>query len=215
MKTDNVAIGMVDDHDLFRNGIASILSKEPNFRIIMHEKNGVRFLARLSEMEGARLPDIVVTDVNMPSMDGFEILHWLRINYPNIRTVALSMNGNDISILKMINRGVNAYLHKGMDIHEIIAAIRNVAANGNYFDNLFGPEREVKIGDWAEKFGTMPESEKEWTRLLSTDLPLNQIGSHFNTSVGQVLERRDEIFRYFNVWSRPQLAVMARTLSLR
>ncbi len=89
MKTTPVTTAIVDDHSLFRNGIASILSHAQGITVTLQAANGQQLLDKLND--AAQPPDICLLDINMPVMNGYETMAALNRHYPGIKVIAISM----------------------------------------------------------------------------------------------------------------------------
>jgi DNA-binding NarL/FixJ family response regulator len=126
----NIRLALVDDQILFRQGIASLISSEAGFALVMEADNGNDFLANLKKME--LLPDIVLMDMEMPGMDGMELNEVLHKHYPSIRVVVLSVHDGERLMARMIQAGACGYLFKNCNKEELVNAVRNVFSNGFY-----------------------------------------------------------------------------------
>jgi DNA-binding NarL/FixJ family response regulator len=127
---ETISIAVVDDHTLFREGLASLLSKSNSrFDVIWQAGNGTEFLGKLR----TGFPDIVLMDISMPGMDGIEATTAAVALYPSIRIIALSMYGEQEYYLKMIQAGAKGFLRKDSDIDEVGRAIVKVHEGENYF----------------------------------------------------------------------------------
>jgi DNA-binding NarL/FixJ family response regulator len=127
---ETISIAVVDDHTLFREGLASLLSKSNSrFDVIWQAGNGAEFLGKLR----TGFPDIVLMDISMPGMDGIEATTTAVALYPSIRIIALSMYGEQEYYLKMIQAGAKGFLRKDSDIDEVGRAIIKVHEGENCF----------------------------------------------------------------------------------
>jgi DNA-binding NarL/FixJ family response regulator len=93
-----IKIAIVDDHQLFREGLGSLLTKSDAYQVVISASNGAEFLEKLST--GVR-PEVVLLDLNMPEMDGFEVLKRMKGRYPEIKTLALSMHDDVTTLLNV------------------------------------------------------------------------------------------------------------------
>ncbi len=89
------AIALVDDHILLRQGLASFIRTFPQYEILLEADNGADFLARV---KNTTAPDIVLLDVNMPRMNGYETAAWIKENLPGTKVLVLSMVEHDTAI---------------------------------------------------------------------------------------------------------------------
>ncbi len=115
-------IALVDDHPLLRDGLASLL-KNLNHNVVLETGNGKEFIEALPL---CTQPELVLMDVQMPEMDGYQTTLWLKKNHPGIKVMALSMNNNETSIIRMIKCGARGYLLKDSHPSEIKLAIDSI-----------------------------------------------------------------------------------------
>src|SRR5215831_21029295 len=97
-----INVALVDDHALLRSGLANVINSFGDYNVVFEADNGKQFIERLKHNE---TPDVVLMDVTMPEMDGFETTKWIKNNAPNIRVLVLSMMDDDTSIIKMLQNG--------------------------------------------------------------------------------------------------------------
>lgn len=122
-------IALVDDHELFRSGIKLILSEKPCYEIVIEATNGIEFIDQLQ----STVPDIVLLDISMPQLDGFETMNKALKIHPNLRVIAFSMFSDEHHYHKMIEAGVKGFLLKNSDIDELYRAVNEVLKGNNYF----------------------------------------------------------------------------------
>lgn len=127
-----IKIALVDDHQLFRKGLMSILQQNEDFEVLFDAVNGKEFLEhpRLSEVE------VVLLDIQMPELDGIATTKLLRDNNQEIKIIILSMHDEDQFILHLMEIGANGYLLKDTDTDEVILAIKKVHDSGVYFSDF-------------------------------------------------------------------------------
>ena len=123
-------IGLVDDHQLFLKSLSMMLESFGKFTVVVEASDG-KDLQKKLENEKA-LPEIMLIDVNMPVMDGVETATSLFKKYPSIKLVALTMDDNDQSIIKMFKAGCCAYLLKDVHPNELEKALIQVKEKGFY-----------------------------------------------------------------------------------
>jgi DNA-binding NarL/FixJ family response regulator len=131
MNERNVAI--VDDHTMFRKGLAALINFFPNYKVSLDASNGKDFIRQL---HSAQLPDIVLMDINMPEMDGYATTMWLRENHPEIKTLALSTMDSETAIIKMIKSGAKGYVLKDAEPSELKLAFDEVMSRGYFYNEL-------------------------------------------------------------------------------
>ncbi|RDK87014.1 response regulator transcription factor [Marinirhabdus gelatinilytica] len=128
----DINIVIADDEELFRVGIAHIFSREPGMEVIFQAENGQELLTYLESQE--TLPDIVITDIKMPEVNGVEATKHITTHYPEVGVVALSTYNTKPFIKNMIDVGANAYLVKNSTPAQVIHTVKQVFHNGFYYD---------------------------------------------------------------------------------
>ncbi len=126
-------VALVDDHTMFRKGLAVLINLFPQYKVLMDVGNGKEFIDRL---QPDLLPDIVLLDIHMPVMDGYATAAWLHANHPEIKVLALSTMDSDTTIIKMIHQGARGYILKDADPNELQVAFSEILAKGYYYNEL-------------------------------------------------------------------------------
>jgi DNA-binding NarL/FixJ family response regulator len=156
---ETISIIIVDDHQLFRNGLKILLNAIPEFEVTGEASNGEEFLKMLKSASA----DIALMDINMPELDGIEATRrGLRI-CPSINIIALSMYGEEEYYYKMVDAGVKGFLLKDSDISEVKEAILTVARGGSYFSQelLYHVIQKIKHREHESKSANLSKREKE------------------------------------------------------
>ncbi len=125
----SIKIALVDDHDLFREGIKLVLSQIDGFEVVFDTSDGYLFLDFLK----SSIPDMVLMDINMPRIDGVEVTKRALQISPSLRIIALSMYSDTVHYTQMINAGVQGFILKNANKPELQKAIMEVSQGGNYF----------------------------------------------------------------------------------
>jgi len=129
----NIRIALADDENLFREGLANILSANPEYELVAQAENGKKLLEKIKLL--AVLPDIVLIDLNMPEMNGIELNYVLQKEYPGMKVVILSIYNDEKYISKMIEAGACGYLKKNCETWELFDTLNNTANLGFYFSS--------------------------------------------------------------------------------
>ncbi len=117
MERDKYKVAIVDDHDLFASSLEKLVNSFQEFEAVYHLKNGMELQKKL--MESQNLPDVILLDVNMPVMDGFETAEWLAKDHPNLKFLALTMDDDEFTVLKMLRLGAKGYLLKDIQPEQL------------------------------------------------------------------------------------------------
>ncbi len=176
----NIKIIIADDHQLFIDGIKSILAKEMDLTIIGEANNGLEIIKLL---EKGVQPDIIITDIRMPIIDGIAVTKILKKDYPKIPILALSMYDQSADVIEMLEAGAKGYLTKVVAKKELIHAIQTLV-KGEYY---FCKDLPKDIKNW---FKTEPSTavksltrrEKEILQLIAKGRTTVQIAAQLKLS---------------------------------
>lgn len=124
-----IRIALVDDHSLVRDGVRALLGVRPSLEVVGEAENGAQAL----DLCGRVSPDILLVDIGLKDMNGLELTRLLRIQYPDIKILILSMYDNHEYIATSIRAGASGYVLKNAPSKEIIAAIEAVATGGTFY----------------------------------------------------------------------------------
>ena len=126
-----VKIALVDDHTLFRTGLAGLLSQHDGFEVVADVGSGEEFLVMLPSLD----VDVVFMDISMPGMDGAETTRRALAERPDLRIVTLSMYGDEHYYTRMMESGASGFLLKDSDIEEVYSAVEVTMAGDSYFSS--------------------------------------------------------------------------------
>ena len=131
---NTVRVIIADDHQLFIDGIKSILIKELEITIIGTANNGLELI---NIFEQGTVPDIVITDIRMPILDGISVTRRITKEYPKVKVLALSMYDQTMDVIEMLKAGAKGYITKNANKIELVAAIHTIYKDAYYFsENL-------------------------------------------------------------------------------
>ncbi len=209
-ETPQLKIVLVDDHNLFRKGLINIInSLGEGYTVLGEAANGKQLLELLARME--QQPDIVILDINMPEMDGFETLQALNRQYPAIKALVVSMIEKEETILRILKAGAKGYLGKDVETTEFKNALHAIHQKGYYYtDFLTGRLVHQLQKDSIEKI--KPEfnaREIEVLKLACTELTYKEIADQIFLSIKTVDTYRDSLFRKIGATSRVGLVIYA------
>jgi two-component system, NarL family, invasion response regulator UvrY len=197
-------IVLVDDHVLLRNGLAGLLSSLGH-AVLFEADNGKDFIEKL---QPKNLPDIVLLDINMPQMDGYETARWLKI-------LALSMYDNENAIINMLKNGAKGYILKDSDPSQLKAALHSLMDKGYYYSDLVSGKLIHAInhlddnGNGLQKTMHLNDREKEFLKYTCTELTYKEIADKMFVSPRTIDGYRDALFEKLNVKTRVGLVIYA------
>jgi len=210
---DKVKIAIVDDHQLFRDGLSELINGFGKYTVVIEADNGMDFIRQLDNAA----PDIVLLDINMKKMDGFETAEWLREHHPQLKILVLSMYENENAIIRMLKYGARGYVLKDIRKNELEQALSSLVSKGYYYTEMITGKLihainamdEVKPGQSIRDLVSLNQREIEFLRLACTELTYKDIAEKMHLSVHTIDGYRDSLFEKLHVRSRIGLAVYA------
>jgi len=205
METDKILIAIVDDHTLFRNGVASLMSEFEELKVLFEAENGQQMQAALAKHG---LPEVVLMDINMPVMDGYEATSWLKKNHPKVKVLALSMFEDDQAVIKMIRCGACGYVLKESKPRDLLEAIKTIHAKGVYINELV-TGKLVRSVSGGEEEPDISKKELEFLKYCCSELTYREIADKMFVSPRTVDNYREALFLKLNLKSRTGLVLYA------
>src|SRR3954469_4947974 len=127
---NTIKLALVDDHVLLRNALASLINTFEQCKVIHQADNGAELIKLLAKPP---LPEIVILDLNMPVMDGYETSAWLKEHLPNVHVLMLTMYDSEMTLIRLLQAGVKGFLKKDIGPAELRFAINSVMQSGYYY----------------------------------------------------------------------------------
>ena len=206
-----IKVALADDHILLRNALAQLIDSFGNCKIIHQSCNGRELI---DNMTAGHLPDVVLLDLNMPIMDGFETAAWLQKNAPQVHVLMLTMYDSELSLIRLLKTGVNGFLKKDTHPSELKFAIQSVVNSGYYYSNhstgrLMNLFRNNPDGNLNLQKAILTEQELQFLKLACSDLTYKEIAQQMGLNPRSVDTLRDQLFVKLDVKSRVGLAMVA------
>ena len=202
---NKIKVVLVDDHILLRNGLRGLIDSFNNCTVLYEANNGKDFINKL---KAEQIPDIVLMDINMPEMDGYETTLWVKNNHPEIKVLALSMYDNENAIIRMLRAGVKGYILKDCDPPELEYAINSIMTSGFYYtENVTG--KLVSIVSKKDSDDELNEREITFLKLVCSELTYKEIADKMYKGVRTIDGYRDALFEKLNVKTRIGLVLYA------
>ncbi|HTC01433.1 MAG TPA: response regulator transcription factor [Ferruginibacter sp.] len=204
-------IVLVDDHALLRNGLATLV-KSLGHDVLFEADNGKIFIENLKPQ---LLPDIVLLDINMPEMDGYQTANWIKANQPSMKTLALSMYDDENAIIRMLKNGAKGYLLKDSEPSELQDAITAIMNKGYYYSDLVSGKLINAINRMDDDGGDLKNlikltnREIDFLKYTCTELTYKEIADELCVSPRTVDGYRGDLFEKLHVKSRIGLVIYA------
>ncbi|OIR10799.1 response regulator UvrY [mine drainage metagenome] len=202
-----IRVLIVDDHTIFRSGLKRLFSDENDICVVDEASNSTEALDKIRKHE----LDLVLMDVSMAGRSGLEALESLRIEFPQLPVLILSMYSEEQYAVVAMKAGANGYLSKDAEPAELIGAIRKIAAGGRYLTNR-GTElmlMQFSGKDDRPTHQKLSTREFEIMRMIANGISLTEIGERLNISVKTVSTYRTRILEKIGVKSNAELAKFA------
>ncbi len=209
MTAGKIDVCLVDDHTLLRKGMVEVIDGFQGYQVIGEYNNGKELVARIKSVE---IPDIVLLDINMPEMDGYETASWLHQQYPQVRVIALSMYDDEKSVIRMIKAGARGYVLKDADPGELRKALDDVMSKGYYYSDLVSGVLIHSLhseSEASQKSVIINEREIEFIKLACTELTYKEIADRMCLAPRTIDGYREALFVKLNVKSRVGLVMYA------
>ncbi len=198
-------IVIVDDHRLFRSGIASLINNLQRYKILFEAGDGDELTGKLTPK---LKPDILLLDINMPKKDGIETAQWVRANYPDVKIIVLSMFEDAEKVLQMVKIGVKGYLLKDAEPAEFEQALAKVADGDVYYPE-FVTKHLIHNFNRQNEMIKLNAREIEFLKLAGSELTYKEIADQMCISARTVDGYRDQLFEKLQIKSRVGLVLYA------
>jgi len=206
----SVRVLLADDHGIIRQGLHSLLEKEPDVEIVSEAKDGREALGLVREMA----PDVVVMDITMPNLNGVDATRRIISEFPKVKVIALSIHSNRRFVSEMLKAGASGYVLKECLFDELACAIRAVAGGGSYLSpRITGIVLDDYVGHLSAESGSplsvLTEREREVLQLLAEGKNTKQIALELHVSTKTIEANRRQLMEKLNVRSVAELTKYA------
>jgi DNA-binding NarL/FixJ family response regulator len=202
------SVVIVDDHTLLSQAIQGMVDTFEKFKVLYTCKNGQELVEKFSNSQNY-IPDIVLMDINMPIMNGIETTAWISKTHPNVNVIALSVEDDDTTVLKMLKAGAIGYLLKDTEKAILEKALIEIAENGFYHTKNVTNLLMKSIAGNVEKELTFRERELAFMQLSCTELTYKEIADKMCLSPKTIDGYRNDLFVKLNVKNRVGLVMYA------
>ena len=210
-KQERFKIILADDHLVLRDSLAQLVNSFDEFTVIERAAHGKDVMKAL---EQGLVPDILILDLNMPVMDGYETAHLLKLKYPQVKIVALTMYDSEIPLIRLLKDDVRGFLKKDIGPQELHRALLIVANDGYYYSHniaakLVNVFQKTSYTNSSLDKAVLSPLEITFLQLASSDLTYKEIAFELNLSPSTVDNYRESLFEKLSVKSRVSLAMYA------
>lgn len=205
---NETTIAIVDDHLLFASSLEKLINSFQGFRVIFKAQHGLDLKDKLKHL--THLPDIILLDINMPVMNGFDTQKWLTANHPSIRVLALSMDDNEMFILRMLKEGAKGYFLKDIHPKDLENALIEVIERGFYYSEMVTNAMVNSL--YEEAPDLEPEfnkNELQFIQMACSELTYKEIAEKMMLSPKTVDGYRRDIFKRLGLRNRVGLVIYA------
>ena len=205
-------VAIVDDHAMFRKGLSMLIALFAMYEVLFEAEDGNDFISKISD---DNLPDIVLLDINLPEMDGYETATWIKNNYPDIKILALSTMDADTAIIKMIKCGARGYVLKDSEPEELNLAFDEVISKGFFYNELVSRKILTSINllvddnSSVNKLLKLTDRETQFLKLTCSEKSYQQIAKEMFVSERTIDGYRDALFKKLDVTTRVGLVMYA------
>lgn len=203
-----INIMIVDDHSMIREGLKQLLELDGDMRVVEEASDGIECLEKI----GTAKPDVLLLDINMPRMNGLEVLAKLKEKKIKTKVLVLTVHNEIDYLLKAVEIGINGYLLKDSESSELKKAIVSVVDGENYIQPSLIPSLNAKMiqrDNDKDKIEDLTRRELEVLKLLATGNYNKEIAEELGISERTVKNHVSNIFKKIEVTDRTQAAVFA------
>lgn len=217
-QAETVKVLLVDDHDLLRRGMKTMLESEGTIEVIGEASDGSEVLALVE----ATLPDVILIDVIMPNKDGIEATREVKDAFPNIGVVVLSGHDDQQFVFDALKAGASGYILKTAELEEVVQTVKSVAAGEGKLDpqlalRVLTEFQNYQKTEVSDVYQPLTPREREILQLMSEGLPNKTIASRLSISERTVTTHVANIYSKLHVNNRVsaiQEAMRRRILSV-
>ncbi len=210
-KLKTTTIALADDHILLRGALATLVNSFDNCRVITQANTGKELIG---EIESGIVPDIVLLDLNMPDMNGYDTARWLLDHHPEIHILMLTMYDTEQTLLRLLNLGVKGFLRKDVHPGELKQAIDSVIHSGFYYShnstgkllNLF---RKDGMNNFQLRHTLLHDTEIVFMKMICSEMTYKEIAARMKLNPRSIDNLRDNLFTKLDVKSRVGLVMYA------
>jgi len=201
---------LVDDHGVVREGLRSLIEKQPDMEVVGEAENGRKAVELVRELQ----PDVVITDITMPNLNGVGATQQIVREFPQVKVLALSIHSNRAFVADMLKAGASGYVLKECTFDDLVEAVHAVASGGTYLSSKVAG---VVVSDYVKRLSQTPaspldaitEREREVLQLVGEGRNTKQIARVLHISSKTVEANRRKIMEKLDAHSVADLVKIA------
>ncbi len=207
----SIKVILADDHKIMREGLRSLLEKEPDIEVVAEAENGRTAVQQVQELS----PDIVIMDVSMQDLNGIEATRQIIARYPDVKVLALSMHSDKTYVAGILSAGASGYLLKDSAFDELAEALRVVISGQFYLSSRVAGivtkdyVRQLSAASDSSARSILTAREREVLQLLAEGKSKKQVALQLNMSVKTVETHRQKIMEKLDIYSIAELTKYA------
>ena len=202
-----ILIAIADDHAVVRDSISNMVSGQGKFKVIIKAGNGKELIAQLHKANP--LPEICILDIQMPEMNGYDTMEYIREHWPDLKVLALSMLEDEFAIIRMLKLGACGYLSKASDLEELQKALIYIHKKGYYSSELIASNYFWSIKHNKPVSGNITDRQMEFLKYCCTELSIKEIADKMSISTSTALSYRNALCDKLGLTTRQGLAIYA------
>lgn len=202
-----ILIAIADDHAVVRDSISNMVSGFGKFRVIIKAGNGKELIEQLKKANP--FPEICILDIQMPEMNGYETMEYIRKHWPDLKVLALSMLEDEFAIIRMLKLGASGYLSKASDMEELQKALVYIHEKGYYSSEFIASNYFRSIKNDKPPTTNITDRQMEFLKYCCTELSMKEIADKMSISTSTALSYRNALCDKLNLTTRQGLAIYA------
>ncbi len=203
-----ISIMITDDHSMIREGLKSLLELDDDIKVIAEAVDGRDCLDKLDVYK----PDVLLLDINMPNMNGLDVLKELKARKSKVKVLVLTVHNETEYLMKAVDIGINGYVLKDSESAELKKAIRAIMDGETYIQPSLIPAlnaKRLERNEDEEKIDSLTRRELEVLKLLAIGMYNKEVAEKLEISERTVKNHVSNIFKKLEVTDRTQAAVFA------
>lgn len=195
-----ITVAIAEDHVSLSDGLKLFLEQDTDIRVLFAVCNGLEMMERIENS----IPDVVLTDISMPKMNGIDLCKALKARRPQTKVIALSMFDNTGAIKDMIDAGANGYVLKSSPLVDLRQAVRDVYEGKSFFDE----HMEVKVNEikkQKKQKNILSRSERDILKSISKGMTSQQIAEERGTAISTVNKHRKNMIQKLGLSGKGEL----------